>query len=335
MYMTNVIKVEFCLNRFQIGLLGLLLIAVVYQGCHQKVEGAMTVAALNGPSGLSLVKMMHDQKPLHGSHKENYIIKNDPELIKAMMLGGKADLVLAPFTMAALLYNKGVPYQLVGVPVWGSLFVIGSDTSITSIEQLRDANIHSLPRNMTPDIVFRHLLLKNDIDPDTDLLLEYTFPTPFELSGALETKQIDMAVLPEPMASRVLMRNGALGRLLDLTELWNEQYSGNPPLAQTALMVKRSWALQNPALLDSWCKRYAQAIEWTNGHTNEVGVLAVNFNIARDPAIVANAIEGCKMHFEYAFGQKEALMDYFRILHGIDSRIVGNKIPDEDFFYKK
>jgi NitT/TauT family transport system substrate-binding protein len=336
MSMTCVIKIKHCAKNQRIIFLVFIMVVFVLTACRKKSENsAITVGALNGPSGLSLVKIMHENSLSVHKNAEDYIIKNDPELIKAMMIREDLDLALIPFTMAALLYNNNFPYQLVGVPVWGSLFLVGSDSSITSIEDLKGKTVHTLPRNMTPDIVFRQILSKSDIDPDTDLDLKYTFPTPIELASALEANRIQLGVVPEPMVSRILKRNPGLSVIFDFTQRWDEIYNQNPPLAQTALMVRKSWAKHNPDLLKKWCEKYSNAIKWTNTHTEEAGLLAVEYNIARDEGVVSRAIPRCRMNFKYGFEKKEELMNYLSLLYKINSKIVGNRIPDEDFFYSK
>jgi len=334
--MTWVIKNEYCINFQRKFFLAFSILILTLTACRKNYRNfPITVGALNGPSGLSLVKMMDDNPANGPGSNENYIIRNDPELIKAMMIREEVDLALVPFTMAALLYNNGIPYQLLGVPVWGSLFLVGSDSSIASIEDLKGKTVHTLPRNMTPDIIFRHILSKSDINPDKNLDLKYTFPTPIELSSALEANRIQMGLVPEPMVSRILEKNPNLIVLLDLTEIWDELHRQDPRLAQTALMVRTSWAKDNHDLLMEWCEKYSEGIKWTNSYTVEAGLLAVEYGIARDAKVISKAIPRSRMNFEFGIDKKEELMNYLGLLYNINSKIVGNRIPDEDFFYSK
>jgi len=309
-----------------------MLFAISACGRRSGEEVNITIGALSGPSGLSLVKLMHDNAT---ENSEKYLIKNDPELIKAMMIREEVDLALVPFSMAVLLYNNEFDYQLLGVPVWGSLFLVGSDSSIASFEHLKGKTLYTLPPNTTPDIVFRHILSMNSMNPDTELDLKYTFPTPLELASALESGRITMGLVPEPMVSRILKLNPDLSVLFDLTQMWNDLYTKDTPLAQTALVVRRSWAKDHQDLLFKWCEKYSKGIDWTNTHTVEAGELAVEFKIARDPMVISKAIPRCQLNFLYAFEKKEELMRYIEFLHKMNSRIVGNRIPDEDFFYSK
>jgi NitT/TauT family transport system substrate-binding protein len=324
----------FCNNRNRI-LFACILTALILPACRKHTGNpSITIGALNGPSGLSLVKLM-DENASEIQYPADFVIRNDPELIKAMMIREEVELALVPFTMAALLYNHDFPYQLVGVPVWGSLFLVGSDSTIQNVGDLKGKTIHSLPRNMTPDIILRYILSKNAIDPDKDLALNYTFTTPLELSAALQSNRISIGIVSEPMMSRILMKNQSLVVLFDLAELWDEIHQKGQMLAQTALLVHKDWALENPEILHAWCEKYAAAIDWTNSHHEEAGVLAVEQKIARKANEVSEAIPRCRLEFHYASDQKEELLKYLNLLFGIDPKIIGGRIPDDEFFYSK
>lgn len=334
--MTGVIKVKYKSGVCKAFLWFYIFLVLLISGCGNKLnKQTIIIGALNGPTGLSLVKMMDVNASSDFDNKTTYIIKNDPELIKAMMAREEVDLALIPFTMAALLYNNDFPYQLVGVPVWGSLFLVGSDSSIQKLEDLEGKTVHVLSRNTTPDIVFRHLIINNGLDPDRHMTLNYTFPTPTELSSALVAKRVDLGVIPEPMVSLVIDQNPGLFVIFDISELWQQIHGQEIPLAQTALVVRKTWAKENQELLASWCEQYAEGIKWTNEHTIEAGQLAVSYKIGKNADVVASAIPRCQLNFRYGSEQKNELMNYLELLYKTNSRIIGDRIPDENFFYSK
>jgi NitT/TauT family transport system substrate-binding protein len=334
--MTSVIKVKYKLVVCGTDFWRCLLLVLLISACDKTSQkSSLTIGALNGPTGLSLVKMMEQNTSSDADRKATYVIKNDPELIKAMMAREEVDLALIPFTMAVLLYNNDFPYQLLGVPVWGSLFLVGSDSLIRNMEDLKEKTVHVLPRNMTPDIIFRHLLIAHDLDPDRHLTLNYTFPTPIELSGALAANRVELGVIPEPMVSQVLDQNPELSVIFDITHLWQQIHGQEIPLAQTALVVRKAWARENREMLAAWCTQYAEAIKWTNQNAIEAGELAISYEIGRNAQMVASAIPRCQLNFQYGFDQKEKLMNYLELLYNTNSKIIGDRIPDEDFFYSK
>jgi NitT/TauT family transport system substrate-binding protein len=84
-------------------------------------------------------------------------IVNEPIQVRKMMLDGKADFAVLPTTMAAITYNKGLEYRLIAIPVWGTLFLFGNDSTITRWEDLRHKKVHVMARGMTPDVLFQYL----------------------------------------------------------------------------------------------------------------------------------------------------------------------------------
>lgn len=64
---------------------------------------------------------------------------------------------------------------------------------------------------MTPDVLFRHLLRKNGLDPDRDLLLDYSFPTHIDLAQAVNAGQAELAVISEPLATLAIRNNPPCG----------------------------------------------------------------------------------------------------------------------------
>ena len=94
-----------------------------------------------------------------------------------------------------------------------------------------------MAKGMTPDVLFRYLLQKNDIDPDRDISLDYSFPTHIDLANAVAAGQADPGVISEPLASLAMQNNKALRRIFSLNDEWRK-YQGIP-LAETAFMAKK------------------------------------------------------------------------------------------------
>src|SRR5512145_943193 len=165
-------------------------------GCRTSKQGSaenFTIATLKGPSAMGMVRMIDSL-----SQSENPALRieilNEPIQVRKMMLDGTADFAILPTTMAAIIYNKGLQYQLLAIPVWGTFYVFGTDSSITRWADLKGKRVHVMARGMTPDVLFRYLLLQNGIDPEKDLTLDYSFPTHIDLANAVAAGQAELGV---------------------------------------------------------------------------------------------------------------------------------------------
>ncbi len=258
-------------------------------------------------------------------------IENEPIQVRKMMLDGSADFAVLPTTMAALVYNKGLDYKTVAIPVWGTFYLFGNDTTITSWENLRDKRVYVMARGMTPDVLFRYLLQYNGIDPEKDITLDYSFPTHIDLANAVASGQAPLGVISEPQASLVLSRNKTVHSLFDLNREW-ENIQGSP-IALTALMVKADIIKENPQLVEQILLDYEKSTQWVNQQPDSAALLIVKHGILPDHEVALQAIPGSRLHFVLARDIRFQITSYLSVFHTMNPDIIGGKIPDEDFIY--
>ncbi|MHC1779887.1 MAG: ABC transporter substrate-binding protein [Bacteroidales bacterium] len=313
----------------------LLTLFVLNAGCRFSPNGhsderIYKIATLNGPSSIGMIKLIDSLRS--SSETEISIdILNEPMQVRKMMLEDEAEFAVLPTTMAALLYNKGMDYVMVAVPVWGSLYLLGSDTTINNWEALRGRNINIMGRGMTPDILFRYLLKNYNIDPDKDVVLDYSFPTHIEMANALAAGQVETGVVSEPQSSLVLNRNKNVHLIFDLNKEW-EKLEGYP-MTQTALLVKRSVIEENPKLIKKIMKACENSTLWVNQNPDAAAHLIVKYGILPDYQTAVDAIPRSNLSFSRASGIKEMIGKYLKHFYDIDPDIIGGKIPDEKFYY--
>ena len=108
---------------------------------NDNAETGITIAVLNGPSALSIIKMMNDHKLNYKNLPIDFIIRNEPSQIKSLMFRKEADFAFLPSTMAAVLYNNGIDYQVVSVPLWGSMYLVGTDDAVHTLSDLKGKTV--------------------------------------------------------------------------------------------------------------------------------------------------------------------------------------------------
>ncbi|PKP38862.1 MAG: hypothetical protein CVT98_04485 [Bacteroidetes bacterium HGW-Bacteroidetes-15] len=311
-----------------------LLIAItILLGCvsNQKDNTAtFTIATLKGPSSMGMIKLIDS---LVNIEDKNFDIKvfNEPIQVRKMILDGTADFAILPTTMAALIYNKGLDYKVIAIPVWGTLYLFGSDSTITDWEQLRGKRVHVMAKGMTPDVLFRRLLEKNNLNPETDLILDYSFPTHIDLANAIAAKQASLGVISEPMVSLAMQKNKDIRPIFDLNHEWNR--SLNMPIAQTALLVKGSIIKCNPLVVEQLLVGYQKSSEWVNLNPDSAANLIVKYNILPNFEVAFNAIPRSNLNFVRANAVQFQIEEYLRVFFEMNPDIVGGKIPDESFYF--
>lgn len=317
------------LNRLSL----IITIALLLGGCtgrKGKEAGSKeyTIATLKGPSSMGMIRMI-DSLNTGSTHTVKVKILNEPLQVRKMMLDGSADFAILPTTMAAIVYNMELDYRLLAVPVWGTLYLVGSDTTVSTWEDLRGKRVYVMARGMTPDVLFRYLLINNGIEPERKITLDYSFPTHIDLANAVAAGRAPLAVLSEPLASLVTERNSTVRRIFDLGTEWDRLES--TAMAETAFLGSAEVIRNDPWVVEYVLSAYASSTEWVNSHPDSAALLIVKYDILPDPGVATTAIAGSNLRFERAASVEREVMDYLNVFYKLNPDIVGGKLPDEDF----
>lgn len=313
-----------------------LIIVFLLCGCGKRSgnepgRSIYTIAALKGPSAMGMIRMIDSLNKGTG-HSLEVRILNEPLQVRKMMLDGTADFAILPTTMAAIMYNKGLKYKLIGIPVWGTLYLAGSDSLVNRWEDLKAKRIYVMARGMTPDVMFRYLLRKNGIDPDKDVNLDYSFPTHIDLANAVAAGQAGLGIISEPLASLVIRRNKNIRMIFSLEKEWNKL--DNIAIAETAFLGKESVINHDPDIVKRIVSAYSFSTRWVNQYPDSAAALIVKYGILPDNEAAFNAIPGSNLKFEKADEVRKEIGDYLNVFYKLNPDIVGGKIPDENFIYR-
>ncbi len=308
-------------------------------GCNHRSSGkkgeapVINIGVLNGPSAVSIIKMMD-----RGSLREKdiplkFIIRSEPGQIKSLMFRHQVDFAFLPSTMAALLYNNGFDFRVASIPLWGTMFLVGSDSSVHTLRDLKGKSIYQMGRGVVPDIVMRYILEKNGLAPDRDVRINYNYPSHVELANAVTAGIVPMGILTEPQVSLILKKNKSIRSILDLTDEWNRITGDSIPFAQTMVVVSDSFSLKYPGLVANFLSDFSKNIDWINQHPDSAALLLVQHQILPDSAVAAASIPRCNIHYVFAADKRKQVMKFFDILYNLNKDVLGGKLPDEKFFY--
>lgn len=305
----------------------------VFTSCQQNTKkDTIKIATLKGPSAMGMVKMIDSLNLLTNPGIE-IKVHNEPIQVRKFMLENEVDLAVVPTTMGAILYNKELPYKIAAVPVWGTLYLFGQDTTIQSWDDLRGKRVHVMAKGMTPDVLFKHLLLKNGINPDKDITLDYSFPTHIDLANAVAAGQAKLGVISEPLVSLVMQKNSAVHPLFDLNKEWQKVHE-KTPIAQTALMVNSDFALNHAKELQKILNSYRHSSDWVNNNQKEAANLIVQYDILPNKEVAFQSIPRSNLDFKEAKDIIPQINAYLQVFYELNADIIGGTIPDDNFYLK-
>jgi len=292
------------------------------------------VAVLNGPTAVGMIKMIDSQPALGDKVTAQYSVEPSPDTLNAKLVTGEIEIATVPTNMAALLYNKGVAYQLAAMNTWGVMYVLSNDPTIKNWTDLKGKNVDAAAKGSAADVVFRYLLSKNGVDPEKDLSIKY-IASPVEQAQLAIAGRSNISVLPEPWVSTVLSQNKDMKLVLDLQKEWTRLNGTDVPFAQTCLVVKAEFASQHPEIVTKFLQEYASSIDWVNKNPGEAGPLLVKQGVNIPAAVAADAIPRCNLRYMGALDAKPAVEKYLQVLLDFSPNSIGGKLPDVNFYYQK
>lgn len=305
-------------------------------GCSGKKneEKTVRVAALNGPTGMGMVKLIEDGS--EGKTKLNYdfTLTGSPEDLNGKIINGEVDIAAVPTNLAMVLHNRtDGQVKLAAVNTLGVLYLLENGDSISTIEDLKGKTVNVSGKGSMPDFLFRYLLDKNNLKAGEDVTVDFTLEHA-DLSAAVAQEDVEIALLPQPHVTTAMMKNENVKIALDITKEWEKATDGKE-LIMGVIIVQKEFAEKNKELLDKFLDEYKESVNFVNSNTDEAAKLIEKYGILPNAQVAKNAIPYSNIVYRDAIEAKESLQEIYKILYSFEPNSVGGKIADDGFYYKK
>jgi NitT/TauT family transport system substrate-binding protein len=295
--------------------------------CTNKDSKTISIGILEGPSTVSFIKMIHQPPTIEGKEVK-FIIKSDPMQIQALMMQNKLDFAVLPTVMAANLYNKGVDYRLLAIPIWGTLYLASNDSTVQCISELKNQTIHVFGQGATADILLQKYLHNNNLQK---VKIDYSYSSNHEIAMALLHQKIKLAVVSEPQMSVLLSKDTSIQILTEITCEDRDSIYNKNIFAQTSFLVNNRLSSDYKDLICEVSSAYAESCEYTNHHTDEAAKLLLKLGYYPDLITAFRSIPLCNIHYVPASEIKDKITRYLNIFYNAEPKSVGGKMPDDDF----
>lgn len=263
----------------------------------------------------------------------------DPDQLRVLAIGGKADFIAMPTNVAANLYNRGVGLRLLNVSAWGVLWMLSRDKDARTLADFRGKEIAVPFRADMPDIVFGLVAEKQGLDPKKDFTLRYV-NSPLDAMQLLVTRRVDHALLAEPAVSVALRKTKSfpasviapeLHRSVDLQREWGRLFKQEARIPQAGVAVIGR-ALQDEVLQARITSAYENSLAWCRQNPLKCGEMVARRIDLLSADAVADALDHSQMRAVSAAAAKPELQFFFGQLHARNPALVGGKLPDDGFY---
>lgn len=323
-------------------LLCALMTVAALTGCSNKKEtekeaenlslsDTVNIACMNGPTGMAMAPLMD---------KDDYNIKvyqapTDalPEIIK-----GDMDIACVPSNLAAVLYNKtGGQIVCVSPMVMGVLHILGNNTDITTVEDLKGKTIISSGQGGTPEYALKVVLDAHGLKMGSDVKVKW-LASHADVNTKLLKDEGTIAMVPEPFVSVALTKGGEkIKDLFDMNTLWSEATSQDFPMG--VLIARLDFMLTRSNDLKIVLNDLGQAIEQVNSASDETAQLIVDKGFLPDAGIAKKAIPNCNLCLytdadgDNSFEKGAEIMKTFNdTMFKTEPKAVGGALPGDDMY---
>ena len=306
------------------------------------VAALLPQLTLAGPPAIVSAPLIHmaETNALQGvAQRTVFTSWRDPDQLRMMAMGGKADVLAMPSNVAANLFNRGAGVTLLNISTWGALWVVTRDAQRKALADFKGEEIAVPFRGDMPDIVLQLLAAKQGLDPLRDFRIRYV-PTPMEAMQLLITRRVSHALLSEPAVSLALRKTQSfpvgliapeLHRGADMQQEWGRLYQRPARLPQAGIAAVGALRAQ-PEALAAVTRAYAQSLAWCRDNAMECGRMMARYIDLLTPEAVADAIAVSQMDAVPLPQAREELEFFFGQLMARNPGLLGGKLPPAAFY---
>ena len=294
------------------------------------------VGGLKGPTTMGLVKLMDDAENGKAQNDYEFTMVTAADELTALVAGNKVDIALLPANVAGVLYNKtkgGI--SVIDVNTLGVLYLVSSDTSVTSIDQLKGKTVYLPGKGTTPEYALRYVLSAAGLGED-DVTLEFKSEAS-EVASVLAEDPNAIGLLPQPFVTAALAQNEKLSIIMDLTKEWdNVQGEGSGSRLVTGVtIVNNDFLKEHEDLVDTFLQEHEASIAFTAEDPDAAAELIAKAEIVAKAPIAKKALPYCNITYISGDEMKTALSGYLQALYDQNPASVGGELPDDGFYYVK
>lgn len=297
-------------------------------------DGEEVVIRLGVPKAPPTLPLLHmaDAGLLGDNVKIELDIWDAPEQLIAMVQDGEHDMFAFPLTVAAKLYNKGLPVRLTNVNTWGVTYFITTDPDLTEWSQLKGKTVYVPLQSSPPDALTQFFLNEAGLKVGEDV--EIVYSTTAEISQMMAAGKIEYATLIEPQVTAAMMNNDQVRVAFSFEDEWKKVKGEDSIVPNAGLGTTEQFISENPELVAEFEAAYEESLNWVLENPADAAALAEE-QLGLKAPLVEKAIPNMGLIYKNAMDAKEDLDGFYQLLNDFDPSMIGGKVPDETLYYSK
>lgn len=302
-----------------------------------KTQTTYKIGVVDGAPSLSVVNIANgfEYETADTKYTANIEVLQSGDSAPATIITGMNktdgfDMAIAPLNVAYKLHNSNAKFKLASVNVFGVLYMIGKTTINEDMNNLKGKVVCLTSGGGTPEILFKHLLAKNQIefeesDTVTDANKVYIkYVGAQQIIAGLKQGTVEYGVLGEPAVTKANAATGSIV-VLDLQKEWKKFY-GEGQIVQAGLIVNSEKV--NVEFVNALVEKLKQNKQYLYDNADGIGNTLVSVyseTVMKGIKFNASVLDRCNIGCETAKSQKAAI-NAFLTAHGLTA-------PNDDFYF--
>ncbi|MDD4111534.1 MAG: ABC transporter substrate-binding protein [Herbinix sp.] len=295
----------------------------------EKIE--INIAALKGPTGMGMVKLMEDAEGGKTANDYNFTVAGEADVISTGLVKGEFDIAAVPCNLASVLYNKTEGnIKIAGINTLGVLYIVETGNTINAVEDLKGKTIYSTGFGTTPQYTLNYLLSLYGLDSEKDVTIEYKTEAT-EVAAMLEGATDAIAMLPQPYVTTVMVNNDKVRIALDIEKEWKAANNNNG-VVTGVVVVNSEFLKNNPEAVEEFLNEYEESANFVNSDVEKAAELVEKFGLFK-AVIAKKALPYCNITLIRNNEMKEMVKGYLGVLFEQNPKAVGGALPADDFYH--
>ena len=306
----------------------------------------INVGFMEGPTGMGMAKLINDSEALADAKKYTFTKFKDVKDATAALMAGTIDVACLPTNNAATIYNtKNGAVQVLAINCLNSLFLMTkTGTTISSFAELEGKTIYTIS-NGTPKVILEHALAEMNVNATiaTKVVIngnEKDLTQPSDLASALVTGAVDIALVPEPVATAAPLQIKSQNKdytytvAMDLSSVWAE--ISDTPVAMGCIVGRTDFVNSNKEAINTFLNEYKASIEYISNKDNidDSADLIVKATVLGAVPAAKKSLTNLIDQIAYKDGaEMRSILQAF--YSSINANLIGGKLPDDSFYYQK
>ena len=301
------------------------------QSSELEAQTTITVVAPKSPATIPVLRMI-ESNCMGDEAKIDLQLYSDMEAMMAMASEGDYGILIVPAHTAANLKNKGVDVKLLNVFNWGGMCLSTTDSDCNSWENLEGKELYVPSKGSVPDILTQYFLKQNGLTIGKNI--EVVYSSHNEIAQLLSAGTIKYAVDAQPFVTSNTKNVQGYKIISEFSEEWRLTQGEEYTMPANCMVSSTEYLSKNEELINSFNKKFSEAVEWTVENPTEAGNLA-STNLNANAELIAEAMPGFCFAYKSAVDSEKDIEQYYNVLLEIKPESIGGILPNKEFYYSE